>query len=196
MRPRWKTCFLRRHARGDTESTRLLRRQAPLQACNPFCLQSYASAAARGTADSAYVRRRGAWQPKSSDGSQQLGTKNSPFPNPRHLDAMSRNGGPSARVKAAALSRTVPTSARPGPRNAHSHMTSTRQPLACSAETAFRSRAALASNFVLQKSCRVAGSFDNAQPCACQKQPWMKTATRHFEKTRSGRPGKVLSCRR
>ncbi len=76
------------------------------------------------------------------------------------------------------------------PRNAHSHTTSTRQPLRLKESSAALSLLMLASIFVVQNAVRVAGSLKRRQLWPCQKQPCTKIATRRRPRTMSGRPGR------
>lgn len=83
-------------------------------------------------------------------------------------------------------------------RNSHSHTTNTCQPIALNCSSFIASRARFPSNFARQKSrfdfgMRVSA---HAPPCMCQKQPCTNTIFRRLGKTRSGFPGRRLSCSR
>jgi hypothetical protein len=79
---------------------------------------------------------------------------------------------------------------------AHSHMTNGVQPAASNPSMLSRSRRRLRSSFGSQKLRFVAGRFDLAHPCPCQKQPCTKMAMRKRGNTISGLPGKFRACRR
>lgn len=81
------------------------------------------------------------------------------------------------------------------PWRAHSQITITRQDFSSKASTLRLSRLTVCLNLESQKSRRDAGVAVNRQPsCRCQKQPWMKIATRYFGKTISGFPGRSFLC--
>ena len=82
------------------------------------------------------------------------------------------------------------------PRSAYSHMIRTRQPVSKSSVADFLSLISLSLSFCRHKSFRVSGSFERAHLWRCQKVPWTNTTVRDCGKTRSGRPGRVLSCSR
>lgn len=79
----------------------------------------------------------------------------------------------------------------------HSQIVITRQPASTNSILTCWSRVTLVSNLPCQKSVRDLGVDAFEQPgCRCQKQPCTNIATRCFGKTRSGRPGRFLRCRR
>lgn len=81
--------------------------------------------------------------------------------------------------------------------NAHSHTTRTRHPASDRSPIALASLRWLACSFDSQNSGLVAGNRNNGQPSwRCQKHPCTKTAAFQRRSTISGRPGKVLACKR
>ena len=94
-------------------------------------------------------------------------------------------------------SRSVAVSSPRASRNAHSQTIATRHPSSSSFCRLFRSRTALPSSFVFQYCACDVGVVAKRQPgCLCQKQPCTKHTAWYFRKTKSGVPGRPLSCNR
>lgn len=82
-------------------------------------------------------------------------------------------------------------------RTAHSQTTPTLQPASSSLATEATSRVRFCRSLFLQNSGFDLGNRKYGQPAwACQKHPWTNTAAFHLGRTRSGRPGSPLECRR
>jgi hypothetical protein len=98
-------------------------------------------------------------------------------------------------IQAASLSQVAETCA--GFRSAHSQIVATRHPRSASRSRTRSSRFRFASSLAIQNCWRVAGVVAKRQPSwLCQKHPCTNMAARCFARTRSGRPGILLSCRR
>jgi len=77
---------------------------------------------------------------------------------------------------------------------AHSQTVKTRHPAVISNAVLRSSLSLFELIFSSQNSVLVPGTLKYLQPCPCQKQPFTKRTAPNFGKTRSGLPGKSLTC--
>lgn len=79
----------------------------------------------------------------------------------------------------------------------HSQISNTRHPAAYSCIFTWISRCLLTANFFIQNSGLVFGVVAYLHPSwRCQKQPWTKMHNLYLGKTRSGLPGRIVTCNR